>query len=134
MSKRSLNLHCLLVAALLGTEHSGFAKDFRIVQANKNFVGDVDDEQAKKMTDDLSLAKSKRIEEFHLKVGDQLIFANRDYATHNINGTLNGDKLFDVGEQPPGKTNDRVIKIEKKGEISIQCAIHPKMKLKLTAE
>jgi ferredoxin len=51
-----------------------------------------------------------------------------------VNGSSGDDKVFDVGEQPPGQANDRTLRIEKKGETIVQCQIHPKMKMKIEAE
>jgi plastocyanin len=42
--------------------------------------------------------------------------------------------LFDVKLQEPGKVNDRKIEFKEAGDYTIQCAIHPKMKIKVTVD
>ncbi|NNU16443.1 hypothetical protein HK107_08935 [Parvularcula sp. ZS-1/3] len=54
---------------------------------------------------------------------------NDDRFTHHIFYEAK-DETFDSGEQPPGRAVD--ITFDEEGEYHVQCAIHPKMKLKVT--
>ncbi len=62
-----------------------------------------------------------------LKLGDTLRLVNEDTVTHSIFVREGG---YDVNEaQKPGETTSFVA--DKKGEITVRCAIHPKMSLKV---
>jgi plastocyanin len=128
MMKQVLILSILLLCT------NAVAKTFRMVQSNKTFVGDVTDKEADAMFDDDGLLKAKKVELLKAKIGDKITFANRDGATHNVNASAGSDKIFDVGEQPPGAENDKTLEFSKKGEFEVRCAIHPKMKLKIVVE
>ncbi len=64
-----------------------------------------------------------------LAVGDTIKFVNDDDVTHNIHSTSSGH-AFDVGALKPGKAVTH--KFSKPGKVKIRCAIHPKMKIRLT--
>ncbi len=66
-----------------------------------------------------------------LSVGSSIKFVNDDDVTHNIHSTTKGH-AFDVGAQKPGKSV--VQKFTKAGKVKIRCAIHPKMKIKVTVK
>jgi plastocyanin len=70
----------------------------------------------------------KKIE---LNVGGSIKFVNDDDVTHNIHSTTKGH-AFDIGAQKPGKTV--VHTFGKAGKIKLRCAIHPKMKIKVTVK
>ncbi len=70
----------------------------------------------------------KKIE---LSVGSSIKFINDDDVTHNIHSTTKG-YAFDVGAQKPGQTI--VHTFGKAGKVKIRCAIHPKMKIKVTVK
>lgn len=110
---------------------SAEAKVIRMVQGGKNFLGDVTDKQAADAYDDPSIEEKHKVETLSAKVGDEISFQNRDEVSHNVSGALAEKTVFDVKLQEPGKTNDRVVKLKEKGDYTIQCAIHPKMKIKL---
>ena len=59
---------------------------------------------------------------------------NRDEVSHNVSASESKKKLFDVAIQEPGAKNDREIELKQKGTFDVQCAIHPKMKIKLVVE
>jgi hypothetical protein len=67
----------LLIAAVTSSALASpvWATDYRMVQTNKTFVGDVSDEEAAKMSENLALAKAKKVEVLKLKVGDTVSFA-----------------------------------------------------------
>ncbi len=69
-------------------------------------------------------AKKKKIKEISASVGDVLIFHNSDNFVHNIYSSY-----FDLKTQEPGKSSK--VKLKQEGTYEVQCAIHPKMKLKL---
>ncbi len=113
---------------------TAYAKSIRMVQADKVFLGDVTDQQALEAYEDPSIEEKNKVEKISAKIGDTIEFANRDEVNHNVSGTFGGVKVFDVKLQAPGKTNDRSVLLTKKGEYYIQCAIHPKMKFKVTVD
>lgn len=110
---------------------SALAKDIRMVQSDKTFLGDITDAQASEAFDNPMIEKKHKVETLEAKVGDTINFINRDEVAHNVNGNASGKILFDVKLQEPGVANDRKITLEEKGELTIQCAIHPKMKIKV---
>lgn len=110
------------------------AKSIRIVQGGKTFLNDVTDAQAAQAYDDPEIEEKFKIESISAKVGDELTFLNRDEVAHNVSGSVEDKVIFDVKLQGPGKENDRTIKINSKGDYTIQCAIHPKMKIKLKVD
>lgn len=110
------------------------AKSIRMVQGGKTFLGDVTDAQAQAAYDDPEIEEKHKIENLTLKVGDEISFHNRDEVSHNVSGLVGEKVLFDVKLQDPGKANDRNVKITEKGEFTIQCAIHPKMKIKVKVD
>lgn len=75
--------------------------------------------------------KNKQFSTPHLdlKVGDSVRFVNSDSYFHNV-FSLSDAKTFDLGSYPQGQS--RTIVFEKPGEIDVECAIHPQMKMKIT--
>jgi plastocyanin len=65
-----------------------------------------------------------------VKVGDTVSFRNDDPFVHNI-FSLSDVQSFDLGTFAKGEV--RKVKIEKAGVIEIECAVHPEMKLTVTA-
>ncbi len=110
------------------------AKEIRLVQVDKTFMGDITDAQAEEAFDNPKIEEKHKVESMSAKVGDKIKFVNRDEVAHNVSGTIENKTEFDVKLQEPGIKNDRVIDITKKGEYTIQCAIHPKMKLKIKVD
>lgn len=110
------------------------AKVIKMVQGGKLFLGDVTDAQAAEAYDDPQIEEKHKVESLTAKVGDEIIFQNRDEVSHNVSGNHAGKTMFDVKLQEPGKANDRPVKLQKKGDYVIQCAIHPKMRIKLKVE
>lgn len=108
-----------------------FSAEVNIYQVDKVFLKDISEEQAAKVFDDFSIEENYKVEEMELKVGDTINFLNRDDSRHNVNGKVDGKKVFDVKIQNPGKSNDKSITLKSKGEYEIKCMIHPKMKIKV---
>jgi plastocyanin len=61
-----------------------------------------------------------------VKKGDVVVFVNDDSVTHNVMSTDSGNE-FNIGSQSPGVSTP--VTIDKAGEFTILCAIHPRMKL-----
>jgi plastocyanin len=110
------------------------AEVIRMVQADKTFLGNITDKEATAAFDDPGFEEKHKVETLTTKVGDSILFVNRDEVSHNVSGWEGETNLFDVKIQAPGTSNDRTILLKKKGEYIIQCAIHPKMKIKLKVE
>lgn len=125
--------HFILLAASLVVLPAA-AKGLRMVQADKVFLGDITDEQALATFEDPTIEERFEVKELKASVGDTLVFANRDEVGHNVSGTIAGATVFDVKLQEPGKANDRSVTLTKPGVYEIQCAIHPKMKFKVTVD
>lgn len=67
------------------------------------------------------------------KVGDTITFTNEDTVTHNViakDGS--GTDVFEVPKQEPGEK--QTIELKSAGDITVRCAFHPKMKLKIKVE
>lgn len=60
------------------------------------------------------------------KVGDSVVFRNDDPYFHNI-FSLSPSQPFDLGSYPQGQT--RKVSLTKEGEIDVECAIHPEMRM-----
>lgn len=120
-----------LFLIMLFTSSGAFGAEISIVQVDKVFMNGITDEQAEQVWDDPEIEEKYKIEKIEANVGDTLIFKNRDEARHNVNGKLNSKEAFDVKLQEPGIVNDRAIKLEKAGEYTVNCVIHPKMKFKV---
>ena len=75
----------------------------------------------------------KQFSEKTLKVkkGDTVIFMNDDKVSHNVFSTDAANK-FNLKITKPGKEAKHTF--NKAGEVTVRCAIHPKMKLKVIVE
>ena len=124
----------LLLPLLVALPLLSQAKTINMVQAAKAFLGDISDEQASVAYDDPTIEEENKVSELKLKVGDKIKFMNRDEVSHNVSASESKKKLFDVAIQEPGAKNDREIELKQKGTFDVQCAIHPKMKIKLVVE
>ncbi len=121
-------MHLILLSFLI---MNADAKVIRMVQGGKIFLGDVTDAQAAAAYDDPLIEEKYKVVALNAKVGDEINFQNRDEVSHNVSGAMSQKVVFDVKLQEPGKPNDRQIKLKEKGDYTIQCAIHPKMQIKL---
>lgn len=119
---------------LILTTSFAYAKNIRMVQGGKTFLGDVTDAQAAAAYDDPEIEEKYKVETLSAKVGDEITFQNRDEVAHNVSGLKGESVVFDVKIQEPGKANDRTVKLTEKGEVTVQCAIHPKMKIKVKVD
>lgn len=106
MLYKSIAIALATMIAMSAVEAS--AADIKITQAKKKF-------------------STKKVK---AAVGDTLVFINEDTYTHNL-FAKKGMK-FDSGVMKNGDIYKVVV--DKPGKISIRCAIHPKMKLRVTAE
>jgi plastocyanin len=61
-----------------------------------------------------------------IKKGDSLTFVNDDNIAHNILSTTAGNE-FNLGSQAPGTSTP--VNFKTAGEVTVLCAIHPRMKL-----
>ena len=64
-----------------------------------------------------------------VKKGDVLQFVNDDNIAHNIFSTSPVQE-FNLGTQAPGTTTP--VTFAKPGEVTVLCAIHPRMKMVVT--
>ena len=94
---------CALTLAALAV-HAAQAKDIEVTQKDRKFSTSALD----------------------ARVGDTLVFRNDDPFFHNIFSLTEG-RSFDLGSFPRGES--RKVKLAKEGEMEIECAIHPEMKL-----
>lgn len=110
MKNSSPKLHFGMILGLfLFVDHHAFAAEHKVSQKGKAFS----------------------VEELTLAVGDSVTFKNDDDTSHNVFSTSDGNK-FNLGIQKEGSESSQ--KFEKPGVIDIRCAIHPKMKLKVTVK
>jgi hypothetical protein len=123
-----------LVLMVLFSLQTLSAKDIVMVQSDKTFLGNIPPEKIEELWENPLIEKEFKVEEVKLKVGDGILFKNRDIVNHNVSGKISDETIFDVTLQEPGEKNDRKITLKKKGEYVVQCAIHPKMKLKVIVE
>ena len=71
------------------------------------------------------------VETIDVKVGDEVEFVNDDTAAHNVFSMTAGSK-FNLKKQKPATSAKH--KFDKKGEVTVMCAILPKMKLKVNVK
>jgi plastocyanin len=69
--------------------------------------------------------------EVTIKAGQTVTFANKDAITHNVFSSTPG-MSFDLKTQKPGESSE--VKFDKVGEATVQCAIHPQMRMKVKVE
>ena len=65
------------------------------------------------------------------KVGDKVVYLNDDRFAHNLFSNTPGHE-FDVRKQMPGDRH--TITLDRKGVFEVRCAIHPRMRMKITVE
>jgi plastocyanin len=72
--------------------------------------------------------KDKRfsVEKLEVKSGDVVSFPNHDPVFHNV-FSLSPTKTFDLGSYPRGET--KKVTFDKPGQVEVECAIHPTMKM-----
>ena len=77
--------------------------------------------------------KDKRFSLSHLtvKVGDSVKFTNNDPFIHNV-FSLSPASTFDLGSYPEGES--RTVTFDEAGEVRIECAIHPSMRMVVEVE
>lgn len=80
------------------------ARDFRVRQVDRQFS----------------------VETLDAGVGDEVAFSNDDKVVHNIL-SRSPVQPFDLGAQKPGDVLR--IRLSAAGEIKVECAIHPRMKM-----
>jgi plastocyanin len=66
-----------------------------------------------------------------IKKGEVINFVNDDNIAHNIMSTTAGNE-FNLGSQAPGTTSP--LTLNNAGEVTIVCAIHPRMKMTVTVQ
>jgi len=66
-----------------------------------------------------------------VKKGDNVVFVNDDTIAHNILSTTPGSE-FNLGTQAPGASAP--VAFKQAGEVTVLCAIHPRMKLTVNVE
>lgn len=75
--------------------------------------------------------KAFTVESLKIKAGDIVSFPNYDSFFHNVY-SLSPVKIFDLGSYPKGQTQK--VKFEKPGKVTVQCAIHPDMKMTIDVQ
>ena len=98
-----------VVTVMVAAQVAGAATDHKINQQNKNFS-----------TKEIAIA-----------AGDSITFMNADEVTHNVYSVTPGLE-FELRTQAPGKSD--LVKFDKAGTLTVECAIHPKMKLQVTVK
>ena len=66
-----------------------------------------------------------------IKKGETINFVNDDNIAHNIMSTTSGNE-FNLGSQSPGASSN--VTLNNAGEVTVLCAIHPRMKMSVTVE
>ena len=61
-----------------------------------------------------------------IKVGDKVSFVNNDPFFHNV-FSLSPSKTFDLGSYPKGE--HREVEFDTAGQVDVECAIHPHMRM-----
>jgi plastocyanin len=69
--------------------------------------------------------------EVTIKTGEAVTFTNKDPVTHNVYSSTPG-MAFDLKQQKPDEST--TITFDHPGEATVQCAIHPLMKMKVNVQ
>lgn len=124
---RGLMKNATLFASMFLVSANLVAADLVLLQAGKTFVQGIDEEKAKAIADNRDEVKKYSFDELKIKQGDTVDFRNVDSVKHNV---FLEDQFNFV--QPSGSRNK--FQFAKKGAYEVKCAIHPKMKIKITVE
>lgn len=108
MGRYSSKVYSLLAATLLSCAS---------VEADEHVVG--------------QLNKAFSTDHLIIKVGDVVKFENNDAFYHNV-FSLSDTKFFDLGSYPQGESRDVVF--DKPGEVDVECAIHPGMRMTIKVQ
>ena len=103
-----------LFISLMLVSSASMANEFVINQKNKSFR-----------------ISGNKVEQINIKVGDVLRFKNEDPFFHNI-FSLSDLKIYDLGSYPRGQSKS--VAYDKAGTAEVECAIHPRMYLKVIVE
>jgi len=111
--------------------YSIFASEHHIFQLGKTFVPKMSDDKVQELKNSRGRfikkkVKKEKLKSIKIKQGDTLVFHNKDDVVHNVFGT---DFNFHQEKNSVNKKS-----FDKKGTKIIRCAIHPKMKIKVTIE
>ena len=103
------------------------ASDVVLIQSGKTFVKGITEAKAKEIAENRDEIKKYSFSELKIKAGDTVEFVNSDSVKHNV-------FLEDIFNfvQPPGSKDKQQFK--KSGHYNVRCAIHPKMKIKITVD
>jgi plastocyanin len=71
---------------------------------------------------------SSKVETITIKAGDEVVFRNDDRLVHNVYSRTPGFE-FDLGSMRRGTSAKHTF--GKAGDVEIECAIHPHMKMKI---
>lgn len=115
----------LLVFAFSFSFFSANAADVVLLQSGKTFVKGLTESKAKEIADDRDEIKKYSFSELKIKAGDTVEFVNSDSVKHNV--FL--EDLFNFVQLPGAKDKQQ---FKKPGTYDVRCAIHPKMKIKIT--
>jgi plastocyanin len=107
MSVFTRSILVLALAAGLGAQ----AKELEVSQKSKTF-----------------LVNRSAVQALKVNVGDSIAFRNDDPFFHNVY-SASKPKEFDLGSYPQGQS--RKVVFDREGEVDIECAIHPDMKLRV---
>lgn len=69
--------------------------------------------------------------EITINKGDKVKFLNEDPFFHNV-FSLSDAALFDLGSFPQGESKEIIF--DEAGEVEVECAIHPNMKMLITVK
>lgn len=75
--------------------------------------------------------KDFTVKKLTVKQGDKVKFINQDPYFHNV-FSLSDAAFFDLGSFPQGEFKE--VTFEEKGEVEVECAIHPNMTMLVTVE
>jgi plastocyanin len=96
-----------------------------VLQAGRTFLDPSLKDRAAALNDDEDGTRRLALTQIEIKKGDSVVFWNRDIVAHNI-----VSKTFDLKVQEKG-TDTQPQRFDEAGEVTVNCMIHPKMKLKI---
>lgn len=97
-------IRTLGIAASLFTSITALAETYEVGQLDKQFTK----------------------QSLTIKMGDSVKFTNNDPFFHNV-FSLSDAEMFDLGSYPKGESRD--VKFNTAGEVEVECAIHPQMRM-----
>jgi plastocyanin len=118
-----------LVFFILLLPFAAFSAEKVIIQAGLTFLPAEAEANLVTLKKNPSGLREAAVKEMNLHVGDTILFKNMDSNAHNVFSPPPSPSEFDLKSQDPGTSRSALF--DKEGIYTVNCMIHPKMKMKV---